>query len=284
MNPQKQFVSVSLEVLREYDLSFFEAGILERVRYFAEYDESGSGWCYVGKERLAKEFNISKQGVIKAISRLVARNLLIKNDKGWLNVNFEAVNKVDSKQSLPVNKVARKSKQSLPNIILNKDIHTNDSISSIDSNSVGSTKLTGKESLPVKKVDSKPWLKMNREQYHEYQLGLGKEPVGEFGVVYLTPEQIEKIQRENSKVVYTRVVEVIQAYKEKEGYNVYGNDYASIVSWALDRAKKDLSERGVDVNAILFKEREARKQAQAEAKEQEIIEKRKTNPELFQNE
>ena len=285
MNPQKQFVSVSLEVLQEYDLSFFEAGILERIRYFSEYDESGSGWCYVGKMRLAKEFNVSKRGLDKAINRLVEHNLLIKNEKGWLQVSLPIGNKVQGEQSSPRNKVPFRGEQSAPNIILDKDIHIIDnSIVSIDSNSIGGTKFQKEQSSSEKKVPTKHWKKMNPDEFKEHQLKSGKILVGEFNRVYLKPSEIDIIQSTHSKVVYSLAVELLGAYKANKEHNAYVDDYACMVRWAIKDAKKDLSERGVDVNAILFKEREARKQAEAEAKEQEIKEKRKTHPELFENE
>lgn len=285
MNLQKQFVSVSLEVLQEYDLSFFEAGILERVRYFSEYDETGSGWCYVGKLRLAKEFNISKRGLDKAINRLVDGNLLIKNEKGWLQVNLPTGNKVQGAQSAPRNKVPIRGEQSAPNIILDKDISILDNSNiSIDSNSIGGTKFQKEQSSSEKKVPTKHWKKMNPDEFMEHQLKSGKILVGEFNRVYLKPSEIEFIQNTHSKVVYNLAVELLGAYKANKEHNAYVDDYACMVRWAIKDAKKELTERGVDFNAILFKELQSRRQAEAEAKEQETKQKRITNPELFGNE
>lgn len=139
MTDSKSFVMVNLEMIQEYDLSFFEVGLLERIRYFSEYDQNGSGWCYVGKERLSKEFGVSKPGLLKAIGRLIERNLLIRNEKGWLQVNIEGVNKVDCQLSLPVNKVSERSKLSLPNKNIKEDISNIDNSYSI---------LLGQQSLP----------------------------------------------------------------------------------------------------------------------------------------
>lgn len=289
MNFQKQFVSVSLELLQEFNLSFFEAGVLERIRYFSEYDESGSGWCYVGKMRLANEFNISKRGLDKAINRLIERNLLIKNDKGWLRVNLLIGNKVHPAQSSPGNKVPTKGEQSTPNINIDKDkdIHTiNDNIVSIDSNSnsIGGTKFQKEQSSSAKKVRIKHWRKMNPDEFMEHQLKSGKFIVGEFNRVFLKQKEIDIIQNTHSKVVYNRAVELLGAYKANKEHNAYVDDYAVMIDWVIPKAKKDLTARGIDFNAILFKEREARKQAEQEAEERRIIELRKTNPKLFENE
>lgn len=144
---------VNLALIKELNVSFVEAGLLERIRYFSEFDENGSGWCYVGKLRLADEFGMSKVGLLKAIQRLIDRNLLIKNEQGWLMVNPEGLTKFTGQLSLPVNKVSERGKLSLPNNILK------DSNSNLDSNN---TLLLSKQSLPqeqqslpVKKV-SKP--------------------------------------------------------------------------------------------------------------------------------
>ena len=153
MTDSKSFVMVNLEMIQEYDLSFFEVGLLERIRYFSEYDQNGSGWCYVGKERLSKEFGVSKPGLLKAIGRLIERNLLIRNEKGWLQVNIEGVNKVDCQLSLPVNKVSERSKLSLPNKNIKEDISNIDNSYSI---LLGQQSLPPDEqSVPVNKV-SKP--------------------------------------------------------------------------------------------------------------------------------
>jgi len=286
MNPQKQFVSVSLEVLQEYDLSFFEAGILERVRYFSEYDESGSGWCYVGKMRLAKEFNISKRGLDKAINRLVEHNLLIKNEKGWLQVSLPVGNKVQGEQSSPRNKVPIRGEQSAPNIILDKDIHIIDnSIVSIDSNSIGGTKFQKEQSSSEKKVPTKHWKKMNREEYHEYQLGLGRKPRGDAKIVYISDENIGILVNKYGSVYLRHAIAILGAQKEKKGYNEYGCDYSVFHKpWLHDETIKMLKLHNIDYQTAHFKEIQAYKRAKELADEQAIIEKRKTNPELFQNE
>jgi hypothetical protein len=286
MNPQKQFVSVSFEVLQEYNLSFFEAGILERIRYFSEYDESGSGWCYVGKMRLAKEFNISKRGLDKAINRLVEHNLLIKNEKGWLQVNLPIGNKVQGEQSSPRNKVPIRGEQSAPNIILDKDIHIIDnSIVSIDSNSIGGTKFQKEQSSPEKKVPAKHWKKMNREEYHEYQLGLGRKPRGDAGIVYISDENINKLNVQYSQVYVKYAIAILGSQKEKKGHAEYGCDYSVFHKpWLHKETIEMLKLHNIDYETARFKELQARRQAEQEAREQAIIEKRKTHPELFGNE
>jgi biotin operon repressor len=284
MNPQKQFVSVSLEVLQEYNLSFFEAGILERVRYFSEYDESGSGWCYVSKERLAKEFNVSRQSIIAVVDRLVKKGLFTKNQKGWIKIN-KGVKKLDCKETLHVKKLDTTCKETLHNIILDKDIHTNDIISSIDSNSVVSKNLTGKETRHVKKPDSKHWKKMNRQEYHEYQLGLGRKPRGDAGIVYISDENMDKLNQRYSEVYVKHAIAILGSQKEKKGHAEYGCDYSVFHKpWLHGETIKMLKIHNIDYETARFKELQARRQAEQEAKEQEIKEKRKTHPELFENE
>ena len=277
-------MSVSLEVLQEYDLSFFEAGILERVRYFSEYDETGSGWCYVGKERLAKEFNVSRQSIIAVVDRLAKKGLFTKNQKGWIKVN-KGVKKLDCKETLHVKKLDTTCKETLHNIILNKDIHTNDIISSIDSNSVVSKNLTGKETRHVKKVDSKHWKKMSREEYHEYQLGLGRKPRGDAGIVYISDENIGKLVNKYGSVYLRHAIAILGAQKEKKGYNEYGCDYSVFHKpWLHDETIKMLKIHNIDYQGAHFKEIQAYKRSKELADEQEMKQKRITNPELFSHE
>lgn len=108
------------------------------------------GWCYMSKNNLAKELDLTKQAVLKMIERLTESGFLERNSDSrflrttskWNEVYFMrsegklSLPVIDSQQSLPtVNNVAgigkesspEPSKQSLPNknkILINKIINT----------------------------------------------------------------------------------------------------------------------------------------------------------------
>lgn len=251
MTDSKSFVMVNLEMIQEYDLSFFEVGLLERIRYFSEYDQNGSGWCYVGKERLSKEFGVSKPGLLKAIGRLIERNLLIRNEKGWLQVNIEGVNKVDCQLSLPVNKVSERSKLSLPNKNIKEDISNIDNSYSI---------LLGQQSLPpdeqsspVNKV-SKPRKpkrtelakRLTDEEFVEEMAKKGIMPCVKFDspLVLLSLDHWDQLKKRFP--VEGLLIEMIKVYNnwklKKGGVKAYVNDFSGVQEgWVVDNAMKILN-------------------------------------------
>jgi hemerythrin len=233
---------VNLALMKELNVSFVEAGLLERIRYFSEYDENGSGWCYVGKLRLADEFGMSKVGLLKAIQRLIERNLLIKNEQGWLMVNPEGLTKFTGQQSLPVNKVNDRSKLSLPNNILE------DSNSNIDSNS---TLLLSKQSLPVNKVNSQQSLpakvkptkiKLTDEEFIQQRLDEGKKPLRliECHFVYLKEIEYKKLlSRYKHKKILDEMILQYDAWKQNstKGVQAYKSDYLALLKpWVFKNA------------------------------------------------
>jgi hemerythrin len=239
---KESFVMVNLALMKELNVSFVEAGLLERIRYFSEYDENGSGWCYVGKLRLADEFGMSKVGLLKAIQRLIERNLLIKNEQGWLMVNPEGLTKFTGQLSLPVNKVCVRGKQSLPNNILE------DSISNIDSNSII---LLGKQSLPVNKVDSQQSLpakikpakiKLTDEEFIQQRLDEGKRPLRliECHFVYLKEVEYKKLlARYKHKKILDEMILQYDAWKQNstKGVQAYKSDYLALLKpWVFKNA------------------------------------------------
>lgn len=241
--------------MKDCNISFVEAGLLERVRYFSEYSDNGSGWCYVGKLRLADEFGMSKQGLIKAINRLIERNLLIKNDKGWLQVNLKGATKFTGQQSLPVNKVTDRGQQSLPNNILKEDNSNIDII--IDSNS---KLLLGQQSLPVNKVDGqqslpqepkkkkKAKVTMTDDEYGRMMISKGFRCYGRFENVFMNQKQLDEAVLEHGSLVVKETIDFLSAYKEKsdEGMQLYKKDYAVMCTWAFTRTKEDLTKRGIN--------------------------------------
>lgn len=239
----KSFVMVNLALIKELNVSFVEAGLLERIRYFSEFDENGSGWCYVGKLRLADEFGMSKVGLLKAIQRLIDRNLLIKNEQGWLMVNPEGLTKFTGQQSLPVNKVSEGGKLSLPNNILE------DSNSNLD---INNTLLLSKQSLPqVNKVDSQQSLpvkvkqkkiKLTDEEFIQQRLDEGKKPLRliECYFVYLKPDEYKKLlNRYKHKKILDEMILQYDAWKQNstKGVQAYKSDYLALLKpWVFKNA------------------------------------------------
>lgn len=259
---------VNLALMKGLKISFIEAGLIERIRYFAEFDSKGSGWCYAGKQRLSDELGLSKQGLYKIIDRLIERKLLIKNDKGWIKVNLEGVNSVDSQLSLPVNSVYSGGQLSLPNNILEED---NSNISNIDSNS---KLLLGQLSLPVNKVDSKQSLpkkakkekiKMTDEEYGRMMIEKGFECYGEFGNVFLSKKNVEDAIEKVGTFVLKRTTEFLSAYKETkpDGAQHYTKDYAVMCSWAFDRVKQEMQKEGLNWREYWGREMRERENAKA---------------------
>ena len=239
---KESFVMVNLALMKELNVSFVEAGLLERIRYFSEYDENGSGWCYVGKLRLADEFGMSKVGLLKAIHRLIERNLLIKNEQGWLMVNPEGLTKFTGQLSLPVNKVSVRGKQSLPNNILEE------SISNLDSNN---SLLLGKQSLPVNKVDSQQSLpakikpgkvKLTDEEFIQQRLAEGKKPLLAIDCeyTYLTEKEYRKLlHRYKHKQILEEMIIQYDAWKQnhKDGVQAVKSDYRGLLKpWSYNDA------------------------------------------------
>jgi hypothetical protein len=270
MTESKSFVIVNLELIQAYDLSFFEAGLLERIRYFSEFDQSGSGWCYVGKERLSKEFGVSKPGLLKAIGRLIERNLLIRNDKGWLRCNLEGVNKVDCKQSLPVNKVDDRGKLSLPNNILKDNIDNSNSSSLV---LLGKQSLLpAKQSLPVNKVSTwnpnepdrmvslpgKTKKKLTEEQFVQVLLWEGKKPVPGFELIWLTDTEMNKLvsKLDNDINLAKKAIETVYRYKvENGGIREYVSDYLACSGYGAKEARYSAKSAGYDPSKERQKEK-----------------------------
>jgi hypothetical protein len=251
MSSENSFIMVNLALMKGLKLSFIEAGLIERIRYFAEFDSKGSGWCYVGKQRLADELGLSKQGIYKVIDRLMERKLLIKNDKGWIKVNLEGVNSVDSQLSLPVNSVYSRGQLSLPNNILKED---NSNISIIDDSS---KLLLGQQSLPVNKVDSKQSLPkkpkrqkliMTDEDYGRMKIANGFQCYGEFENIFLTDKEMNRAKEKVGTLLLKEAINQLSAWKEDSGQPLceHISDIAKMHKWVFDKARQILDRQGVD--------------------------------------
>jgi len=243
MIESKSFVMVNLALMKELNVSFVEAGLLERIRYFSEYDENGSGWCYVGKLRLADEFGMSKVGLLKAIQRLIERNLLIKNEQGWLKVNSEGLTKFTGQQSLPVNKVSVRGKQSLPNNILEEGIsnlNSNYTLLSSKQSLPPVNKVDGQQSLPAKVKPTK--IKLTDEEFIQQRLAQGKKPLLAIDCeyTYLTEKEYKKLlERYKHKQILNEMIIQYDAWKQnhKDGVQAVKSDYRGLLKpWSYNDA------------------------------------------------
>ena len=245
---------VNLALMKELNVSFIEAGLLERIRYFSEFDENGSGWCYVGKLRLADEFGMSKVGLLKAIQRLIDRNLLIKNGQGWLMVNSEGLTKFTGQQSLPVNKVDDRGKLSLPNNILKDNIDNSNSSSLV---LLGKQSLLpAEQSLPVNKVPAvrkkgKTYLDdasfdqlMQMQDKQQSKIG--------YGLVYLKMSDYEKFVQEFGKEMTHEMILQLDIYKGDNkvfsGKQRYvADERAMRQSWVINNARTALQAKNSNI-------------------------------------
>ena len=270
MTESKSFVMVNLALMKELNVSFVEAGLLERIRYFSEFDENGSGWCYVGKLRLADEFGMSKVGLLKAIQRLIDRNLLIKNKQGWLMVNPEGLTKFTGQQSLPVNKVDDRGKLSLPNNILKDNIDNSNTSSLV---LLGKQSLLpAKQSLPVNKVSTwnpnepermvslpgKVKKKLTEEQFVQVLLWQGKRPFPNNELVWLTDEQFKNLKErlDNDNNLALKAIETVQRHKEENGgIREHVNDYLSCIGYGAKEARYSAKSAGYDPSKERQKEK-----------------------------
>jgi len=114
-----KYSKIDHEVRRDFDISVLEYVVCDWVYVLSTNPESNfSGWCYAGKEQLAKDFGITKPGLLKLIAKMIDIGLIekhpetryLRTTRKW---NIEVF--TGSKQSLPQdNKVYEKGKQSLP--------------------------------------------------------------------------------------------------------------------------------------------------------------------------
>jgi hypothetical protein len=263
---------VSLALMKDLDISFVEAGLIERIRYFSDIDQNGSGWCFVGKLRLADEFGMSKVGLLKAIQRLIERNILIKNEKGWLMVNQEGLTKLTGQLSLPVNKVCDRGKQSIPNNILKEDIYNIDIIDSYSKVLLSKQSLPQSEqSLSVNKVNPPIKTKPTKSTYYPddpffiEQMALkGKRSCAKIGApwVFLTDQNYhELIEKFKHEELVKEMIKEYSGYKERKSLKARkptltldDKDVAGIsASWVEVNAIKVLQARNSPVIAEIRK-------------------------------
>lgn len=91
---------------RETGLSCVEYVLCDMIYFLSNSDASPvPGWCFMSKEQIATELDLSKQAILNMIERMVEAGFLYKNDQTkylktsakWQQVYF-----ADGKQSLPV--------------------------------------------------------------------------------------------------------------------------------------------------------------------------------------
>lgn len=101
-----RYATLLYKVLDQLDISIAEYFYLDMIHKL-----SYQRWCIKSLERCAEDMHISKRGLIKLRDRLLERELLEKNDKGYLRVTTKyteaAVNKVHQTENETVNKVPK---------------------------------------------------------------------------------------------------------------------------------------------------------------------------------
>ena len=146
MNNPDQYIILRLWIIEKYNLSVFEAVLIERINFFATNPDSKCpGWCYASRGTLAKELNITKRGIQKCIQRLVDAGILEISENGWMKCLIS-----DEQSSPMMNKVPQSNELSSPNNNIDNTIHnnTNNSIvllgeqSSLPTNNVPDEKST----------------------------------------------------------------------------------------------------------------------------------------------
>lgn len=129
-----KYTTIQHDFRRENNLSCLEYVLLDMVFQLEVYKGSDvPGWCYMGREKIAEELGITKQGVLKMIDRMIEEGFLIKNPKSKFLQTTSKYNPVidDGKQSLLYG-----GKQSLP------------AVQKVDIDGKQSLLEDGKQSLP----------------------------------------------------------------------------------------------------------------------------------------
>lgn len=87
-----KYAHLEYEVLHKLEISITEYWYLDMV-----YQLSRDGWCFKSLENIAKDMRMTKNGVIKMRDRLIKRNLIEKNRKGYTrtSVMYNSVYRLD---------------------------------------------------------------------------------------------------------------------------------------------------------------------------------------------
>jgi hypothetical protein len=253
---------VSLSLMKDFNISFVEAGLLERIRYFAEFDPNGSGWCYVGKERLADELGLTRKTIYNMVNSLIDRGFIEKNDKGWMKIDFEGVKNL---HSVKITQSVKNLHKDCVKITHNNILEDNSNLSISNYSSSKSVKITHhekelhseKNTLPAKeqywngcrigsKVPDRTHFIMPIEEFIAYQVSHERrncEPIGA-PLVWLSTKEFKKLVDEyKSEEFAVEMIREMNKWKsdKKQGMQKNLNDYLAInKSWVARNAKTNL--------------------------------------------
>ena len=128
--------------------------------------------------------------------------------------------------------------------------------------------------------------KKSEEAFLQDHADNGRLPRDENKMVYLTDEEYEEIIERHGTALIKEAINQISTWKSNHAKGVMASKYdkGHVTGFGLEKAIKHLDLLQIDYKTAHFKEIQARKQAEAEAKEREMKQKRITNPELFSHE
>jgi hypothetical protein len=246
MNNPDQYIILRLWIIQKYNLSVFEAVLIERINFFATNPDSKCpGWCYASRGTLAKELNITKRGIQKCIQRLVDAGILEISENGWMKCLIS-----DEQSSPMMNKVPQRDELSSPNNNIDNTIHnnTNNSIvllgeqSSLPTNNVPDEKST----KPKKPKRTELAKKLTDEEFVQEMAKKGIMPCVKFDspLVLLSLDHWEQLKKRFP--VEGLLIEMIKVYNnwklKKGGVKAYVNDFSGVQeAWVVDSAMKILN-------------------------------------------
>jgi Mn-dependent DtxR family transcriptional regulator len=253
---------VNLSLMKDFNISFVEAGLLERIRYFAEFDPNGSGWCYVGKERLADELGLTRKTIYNMVNSLIDRGFIEKNDKGWMKTDLEGVKNL---HSVKFTQSVKNLHKDCVKITHNNILEDNTNLSNSNNDSSMSVKITHpekelhseKNTLPAKeqywngcrigsKVPKRKHCIMPIEQYVKYQTDRNRRPCTKFDapLVWLSTEEFYKLVDEyKSETFAIEMIKEMNKWKEskKQGMQTNLDDFRAIdMAWVARNANTSL--------------------------------------------
>lgn len=246
MNNPDQYIILRLWIIQKYNLSVFEAVLIERINFFATNPDSKCpGWCYASRGTLAKELNITKRGIQKCIQRLVDAGILEISENGWMKCLIS-----DEQSSPMMNKVPQSDELSSPNNNIDNTIHnnTNNSIvllgeqSSLPTNNVPDEKST----KPRKPKRTELAKRLTDEEFVQEMAKKGIMPCVKFDspLVLLSLDHWEQLKKRFP--VEGLLIEMIKVYNnwklKKGGVKAYVNDFSGVQEgWVVDNAMKILN-------------------------------------------
>jgi len=275
---------VNLALMKELNVSFIEAGLLERIRYFSEYDPKGSGWCYVAKERLAEEFGLTRRTIYNIINDLCDRGLLERNERGWLKINIESVQNFHSEKiTHSVKKLHKKCENFAPNNIDNNNSNTNIDLvvnnSSLGEKNTQSVQIMHGEEITQKKkeqywngcrigskVPDRKHFIMPIEEFIAYQEAHNRRNCAPIGapLVWLSTEEFRALSDEyKSEEFAIEMIREMNKWKsdKKQGMQKNLDDYLAINKpWVARNAKTNLDVKNSPVVDKLRKQEQVRRE------------------------